>query len=318
VLTLPAKATVVEVGPRDGLQSFPRPVDTQTKIRMIDRLSEAGFPVIEVTGFAHPRVIPNLADAEAVFAGIRRRPGIVYRGLVPNARGAERARKAGVDEMLGLVTVSERYLTKNQNMDMDTAVAQNVESFRIAEAAGIAFTMALGMALWCPYEGLIPVERTLDVLGRFHEAGIRRFYFAGSVGMEDPAHVNRLFTAARARHPDAELGWHVHNVAGFGAANVVAALDGGATRIEGSICGVGGGIAMPGAMGTVGNLPTEDVVHLLNEMGVVTGIATEAAIAASRDVAALLGIEARSHVAHGGTRRDILARGRQSPAAHPV
>ena len=121
MLQLPEKITVVEVGPRDGLQSFPSWVDTDTKVRMIDRLSEAGYPVIEVTNFAHPKVIPNLKDAEEVMERISRRPGTIYRALVPNARGAERAAKTDCDEMLGLITVSKTYLAKNQNMTPDEA-----------------------------------------------------------------------------------------------------------------------------------------------------------------------------------------------------
>src|SRR3546814_11233438 len=136
MLRLPEKVTVVEVGPRDGLQSFPRWVDTEVKVRMIDRLSEAGFPVIEVTNFAHPRVIPHLKDAEEVMARIKRRPGTIYRGLVPNAKGAERAAKPNCDELVGLITVSTTYLAKNQNMELDTAT-EDATSIRKAERGAV-------------------------------------------------------------------------------------------------------------------------------------------------------------------------------------
>ncbi|MGE0718155.1 MAG: hydroxymethylglutaryl-CoA lyase [Alphaproteobacteria bacterium] len=315
---MPKSVKVVEVGPRDGLQSFPRWIETDVKVAMVDRLSLVGLPVIEVTGFAHPRVIPNLRDAEEVLARIRRRPGTVYRGLVPNARGAERAAGAGVDEMLGLVTVSEAYLRKNQNMTMEQAVEQAGAAFRIADAAGIAFVMAMGASFWCPYEGRIPEEKVLGLLARFRDMGMRRFYLAGSTGMEDPAHVNRLFRKASDRWPDIELGFHVHNMAGIGTANVVAALDGGAVSIEGAICGIGGGMTLPTTIASVGNLPSEDVVHLLNEMGNATGVDTAAMRDASRDVAAMLGIQPRSHLAHSGTRADVMAAGRDNPRHHPI
>ena len=318
MLNLPESATVVEVGPRDGLQSFPRWIDTDTKVRMIDRLSAAGFPVIEVTNFAHPRVIPNLRDAEEVMERIARRPGTVYRALVPNARGAARAAGTRVDEMLGLITVSATYLRKNQNMTVDEAVEQAVQAFHIAEKAGARFVMALGMSFWCPYEGRIPEAQVLALLARFHDAGIRRFYLAGSVGMEDPRHVNTLFRSIRERWPTIEIGFHVHNLAGIGTANILAALDGGATSIEGSICGIGGGMTLPSTMGSVGNLPTEDIVYLLNEAGVATGLETAAVLAAARDVAALLGIEPRSHIAHCGTRADVMEMGRRHPKEHPA
>ena len=318
MLNLPKKVTVVEVGPRDGLQSFPNWVETDTKVEMIDRLSAVGYPVIEVTNFAHPKVIPNLSDAEEVMARIKRRPGTVYRALVPNARGAERAAKTDCDEMLGLITVSKTYLAKNQNMERDEAIDQGVKAFEIAEKAGAKFIMTLGMALWCPYEGRIDEDDSLAVAQRYYDAGIRRFYFAGSVGMEDPRHVNALFARATERFADAEFGWHVHNLAGMGTANIIAALDGGATSIEGAICGIGGGIVMPTTMGSVGNFPSEDIVHMLNEMGIETGVDTVAAKEAAADIAKMIDIEPRSHITHCGTRADVQLKGQKNPRAHPV
>jgi len=308
VIRLPAQVQVVEVAPRDGLQSFKRPVDTATKVHLVDRLSDAGFPVIEVGGFAHPRAIPNLADAEAVFERIRRKPGVVYRGLVPNARGAERAAAARVDEMLGLTIVSQAYLARNQNMTADQAVAEAVKAFHIAERHSIRFVMALGMSFWCPYEGTIPRAAVLSQLKRLRNAGIRSFYLAGSVGMEDPRHVNELFAHAYDAVPDIELGFHVHNLGGMATANILAALDAGARWIEGAICGIGGGIAMPASLGSVGNFPTEDLVAYLELMGVSTGLDAAAVRAAALDVAAMLDISPRSHAGQGVTRQNIQTR----------
>ena len=311
MLKFPEKVRVVEVGPRDGLQSFPRWVDTDTKVAMVNRLSRAGFALIEVTSFARATAVPNLKDAESVLARIERRPGTVIRALVPNAKGAERAVATGlVDELLGLITVSEAYLAHNQNMTLEQAVAEGIRAFETAAARGLGFTMAIGMALWCPYEGRIPESNALAVLGRFWDAGIRRFYFAGSVGMDDPRHVRSLFRMACERHPGIELGYHVHNVPGFGVANVLAALDAGASFLEGSICGVGGGIAMPTSMGMVGNLPTEDIVHLLNASGIETGLDTMEVQACARDIAGLLGIEPLSYLCRTGTREALLEQAR--------
>lgn len=315
MLDIPDSVTVVEVGPRDGLQSFDRWVDTETKIRIIDRLSEVGFPVIEITSFAHPRAVPHLRDAEEVVARIRRREGTIYRALVPNARGATRAVAAGgVDEMLGLITATNAYTMRNQNMTVAEAVPQAIEAFRIADRAGIAFVMAIGMAFWCPYEGLVPEETVEALIGEFRDAGMRHFYLAGSVGMEDPVHVNRLFRRLLRRWPDITLGYHVHNMSGAGLANSLAALDAGATRLEGAICGLGGGMTMPKTYGAVGNLASEDIVQMLNDMGVRTGIATAEVQAATREIAALLAITPRSHVGTAGTRADLLAEGRQHAA----
>jgi hydroxymethylglutaryl-CoA lyase len=321
-LRLPARTTVVDVAPRDGLQSFQRWVDTDTKVAMIDRLSRTGLPVIEVTNFAHPRVIPNLKDAEEVCARIARRPGVVYRGLVPNARGAERAlampAAARLDELLGLITVSEAYNRKNQNMTLEQGVEEAIRTFRIVDAAATPFVMALGMSMWCPYEGVIAPDKVLGLVGRFRNAGMRRFYLAGSLGMEDVRQVGSLFGRVLDRHPDIEVGFHVHNLAGSGTANVIAALDAGAAFVEGAICGIGGGIAMPKTIASVGNLATEDIVHMLNEAGVETGVATAEIAAAARDIARLLDITAGSHAAHVGTRADVMEGARQAPREHPA
>lgn len=319
MLNLPDQITISEVGPRDGLQSLDKWVDTDTKIAMIDRLSRAGFPVIEVTGFARNTVIPNLKDAEEVCARIERRPGTVYRALVPNVRGTERALGSKLDELLGLITVSETYLRKNQNMSLPQAIEQGIECFRTADRAGIGFVMAIGVSMWCAYEGPIPQEKTMAVLRQLREGGIRRFYLAGSMGMEDPAQVGALFRRAAQELPDCEFGYHVHNLSGWGTANVLAAVDAGASFIEGSICGIGGGIAMPTSVASVGNLPTEDLVGMFEAMGVRTGVDPGEAVAASREIAAMLGIEARSHAAHVGTRTELLEQGRAHPRnPHPA
>jgi hydroxymethylglutaryl-CoA lyase len=178
--------------------------------------------------------------------------------------------------------------------------------------------MALGMSLFCPYEGVIEPERTLDCVARLRNLGVRRFYLAASTGMEEPRQVNVLFTRAFEQFADCEFAFHVHEKMGLAAANLVAALDAGVTMVEGSICGIGGGIAFPGGTGLVGNLPTEDIVNFFNTMGIDTGISTAAALAAARDVAALAGIPANSRLTAVGSRSDITALGASNPSAHPL
>ena len=145
-------------------------------------------------------------------------------------------------------------------MSNEDAIEQNIQSFRLADREGIPFVMALGMAFWCAYEGLIPDEAVIDMVGRFRNAGIKRQYLAGSIGMEDPAHVNRLFRKLYAKYPDVELGFHIHNLSGMATANIVAAMDAGVHWLEGAICGIGGGMAIPTTVGEVGNYPLEDLV----------------------------------------------------------
>jgi hydroxymethylglutaryl-CoA lyase len=177
----------------------------------------------------------------------------------------------------------------------------------------MGFVMALGVAMWCAYEGTIPQDKTIAVLRRLHDGGIRRFYLAGSMGMEDPMMVASLFRRAAKEFPGCEFGYHVHNLSGQGTANVLAAVDAGASFIEGSICGIGGGIAMPTSVASVGNLPTEDLVCMFESMGVRTGVSPQEAVAASREIAALLGITASSHASQIGTREEMLNQGKHNP-----
>jgi hydroxymethylglutaryl-CoA lyase len=263
-------------------------------------------------------VIPNLKDAEEVCARIVRRPGTVYRGLVPNARGAERALDTKLDELLGLTVVSETYLRKNQNMTADQGVEQGIKCFRMADGAGMGFVMALGVSMWCAYEGVIPEDKTVALVRRLRDGGIKRFYLAGSMGMEHPTQVGSLFRRMGDEFPDCEFGYHVHNLSGAGTANVLAAMDAGASFIEGSICGIGGGIAMPTSVASVGNLPTEDLVVLFESMGIATGVDPAEIVAASREIADLLGIDPHSHAAQVGTRDELLKQGREHPREHPT
>lgn len=298
---------IMEVGPRDGLQSFVTHVPTDTKLKIIEHLIAAGLRTIEVTGFAHPAKIPQFADAEALCERLPREVVVSYRGMAPNARGADRAIKAGIDEVVGLITASATYLRKNQNMTFEQAIDEAVAAFRLTDKAGKPFTMAMGLAFWCAYEGPVPEERVLDLLQRFRSAGITRFYLAATVGLESPDHVERLFARAYDRHPDIQLGFHVHNLGGRAPVLAWSALGAGACWIEGAICGIGGGIAMPENLATVGNYATEDLVSLLADSGVDTGLDPDRVIAASSEVAALLGIAPRSFAGSGASRGAVRA-----------
>ena len=318
MMHLPYSVTVVEVGPRDGLQSLDHWIDTESKVAMVDRLSAAGFPVIEVTSFAHPKVVPMLRDAESVLERIQRREGTVYRALVPNKRGAIRAVETDIDEILGLMTVSETYMASNQNMTLDEAIEAGGECFKVAEQAGRAFIMALGMSMYCPYEGIIDPNLTLACVSKLRNLGVRRYYLAASTGMEEPRQVNQLFRRAFEQFPDCEFGLHLHERMGLASANLLAALDAGVTMVEGSICGIGGGIAFPGGTGAVGNLPTEDIVNFLDCMGVDVGLDVDEVVAAARDIAVIAGIDSLSRATTTGTRKDLTRLARTQPSAHPV
>ena len=313
MLNLPRKMLLVDVAARDGLQSLPKWIPTDDKVWLCDRLTDLGVPVVEVASFAHPKVVPNMRDAEEVFARIKRKPGVVYRGQAPNVRGAHRAIEAKVGEMLGLITVSETYTNHNQNMTNEQAIEQNIQSFRLADGKGIPFVMALGMAFWCPYEGLIEEDVVIDMVGKFRNAGIKRQYLAGSIGMEDPAHVSRLYRRLYEKFPDIELGFHIHNLSGMATANVLAAMDAGVHWLEGAICGIGGGMAIPTDVGKVGNFPLEDLVAMLSEMGVDTGLDPKEVIRAAHEIGKRLGIPVDSHRGTGCTREDVMRAGAENP-----
>lgn len=316
-MKLAERVTLTEVGPRDGLQSLGRTIPTEDKIKMIEILVDAGITSIEATSFVRPEVIPELADAEAVMSGIARGPGVQYRALVPNKRGAQRAAAAGVDVMVALITVSETYSRKNQNRGVDDLVRSVAEILEESRASGVPADIAVGMAFFCPYEGPIPEQQVEDLLARLIDLGGERFYVATSVGMADPAHVNRLCARLLNSWPNLKLGIHLHNTNGMALANAVAAMDAGVTTFEGSICGIGGGIVMPHGM-AVGNVATEDLAHMFGEMGVRTDIDVERISAAALEVASLLGIEPLSYVTRGGNKKAVLALGRERPKEHPV
>ena len=200
--SLPLAVAVTEVGPRDGLQSHSSFVETDVKVAIIDRLSAAGFRTIEATSFAHPKAVPHLQDAEQVLASIQRRPGVVYRALAPNERGAQRAVNAGADAVLGLITASETYNRENQNRSIAESIDEARRAFDVTTAAGLGFTMAVGMALYCPFEGRIDEENVLAIVEPLHATGVRSFYFAGSLGVEDPRHVTSLISLATTTWPE--------------------------------------------------------------------------------------------------------------------
>lgn len=300
-MRFPARAEIVEVAPRDGLQSLPQALSTADKVWLVDALSDLGFGTVEVTGFVSPRAIPNLADADEVMARIRRRPGTVYRGLAPNARGAERAVAAGCDEIVGLVTASDGYTARNQNMTVQAAFEQAMTSHQVTAEAGRRFVLAIGMAFFCPYDGAIDAGRVLGLVDAAWRRGVRAIYLAGSLGLEHPREVSERFSRIRDRWPDLRLGFHVHDLGGMAPANILCALDAGVDWFETSICGIGGGVATPTA---TGNFPTEDLARMLADCGVETGLDARAVMLAARAISERLNLPLMSASGQRGDRRE--------------
>ena len=275
----PASVKVKEVGPRDGLQAEAAILPTEDKLRLIGRLADAGLREIEATSFVSPKAIPALADAAEVFAKLDRRPGVVYSAIVPNEKGARRAVESEADEIQIFLAASEGYNRSNVRMSVEESLEQAARVAKIVREADVPFVAVLSVAFGCPYEGAVAPERVLDLCGRLMELGVEEVTFGDTTGMAYPTQVGELSHAYGERYPDVPLRLHFHNTRGMGLANVLAGLEAGVDRFDASVGGLGGSPYAPGA---TGNIPTEDLVHMLHEMGIETGVDLEALIGCAR------------------------------------
>jgi hydroxymethylglutaryl-CoA lyase len=305
VLRLPESVRLVEVGLRDGLQVVTRPVPTSEKVRLVGRLLDAGVRHVEAVSFAHPRVLPQLADAEQVMAAVPRDRGAVYRGLVPNRRGAERAQGCGLDEIVALACTDEAVTWINQRTTVDAVLAELAGIGQMARRAGARFVVGVAMAFFAPGTGRVPAQARRRCVRAAVDAGASGVYLASSAGMDDPRDVANGVAEVRADHPDVEVGVHLHARNGMALANALAALEAGATWIEGAFGGLGGDLWAPGDPAVLGNAPLEDLVHLMDGLGVSTGIDLPRYLDVVRDAMAVTGATARSAVLAGGTRAEL-------------
>jgi hydroxymethylglutaryl-CoA lyase len=294
---LPASVKVKEVGPRDGLQAESAILPTEDKLRLIDCLADAGLREIETTSFVHPKAIPPLADAEDVFANLERRPGVVYSAIVPNEKGAERAVEAGADEVQVFLAATESYNQNNVQMSVEESLQQATRIAEIVRGADTPFVAVLSVAFGCPYEGPVAQERVLELSGRLIELGAEEITYGDTTGMAYPTQVRELSEAYRERYPEVPLRMHFHNTRGMGLANVLATLEAGVDRIDASVGGLGGS---PFAAGATGNISTEDLVHMLHEMGIETGVNLEALIGCAQLLEELLERELPGQVMKAG------------------
>ncbi len=266
----PARVTITEVGPRDGLQNEAVELPTEGKAALIEALLAAGLTHIEATSFVHPKRVPQLKDAEALLARLPRRPGVAFSALVPNDRGYDRARAAGVDHIVVFLSASDSHNTANVNRTTAESLAALAPLVKRAKAEGCHVAADVSTSFGCPFEGPVPAERVLDIARRLAEAGADAVALADTVGHGNPAQVRDLFERAREVLPPAvELVAHFHDTRGLGLANALAALEAGVTHFDASIAGLGG---CPYAPGATGNVATEELVYMLESMGIETGI----------------------------------------------
>jgi len=277
--------TIVEVGPRDGLQNEHVTISTADKIEFINHLSAARLPVIEVSAFVSPKWVPQLADAEAVFAGIARGPGIRYTALVPNIEGLDRALAAGVGEVAVFAASTETFSRKNINKSIGESLVVYADVCRRAHASGLRVRGYLSTAFGCPFEGPVPPQQVAEVAAQLFALGVFEVAISDTIGIAHPGQVPIVLDAVLARVPAGHLALHFHDTRGTALANVLTALPFGITTFDASAGGLGG---CPYAPGAAGNLATDDLVYMLNGMGIETGVSLPALTEASEFMASRL------------------------------
>jgi len=299
VSKLPASVRIREVGPRDGFQNEPEVIPTDEKVRLIGMLARAGFQRLEVTSFVRADVIPQLADAEDVLARIERVDGVAYTVLIPNEKGLERAleHRDRFDEVNLFLSASETHNRENVNRSVSESLTGLERTIARAREEGLRCEGVIAVSFGCPYEGEVPQDRVFGIAERLAEAGCEEVGFGDTTGMANPAQVAEFFAAARERLPDVELTAHFHNTRGQGLANVLAALERGIESFESAFGELGG---CPVPPGSTGNISTEDLVSMLEEMGVETGVDLAKLIEASRAVQETLGRPLGAHVLRAG------------------
>lgn len=300
-LSHPTAVRIREVGPRDGIQSEKAHISTDDKVRLIRALAASGVKYIEAVSFVSPKAVPQMADAKDVWERVRadRDDGIFYSALVPNAKGAQLAAEAGVDGVQVFLAASDGYNTRNVGKTVEESLEDVAAVVRVASSAGLPVEGTISSSFGDAYEGDVAPERVVEVSRRMHELGIDGISYGDTTGMATPRGVREVVEAVRASLPDVDINMHFHDTRGTGLANVLAALELGVDYLDASIGGMGGS---PFASGSTGNVATEDVVHMLTDMGIDTGIDLDKLLEAGRVAQSFIDGELPSKVLKAGPR----------------
>ncbi|MGQ7814303.1 hydroxymethylglutaryl-CoA lyase [Metapseudomonas furukawaii] len=299
-MTIPKKVRLVEVGPRDGLQNEKQPISVADKVRLVDDLTAAGLGYVEVGSFVSPKWVPQMAGSAEVFAQIQRKPGVTYAALAPNMKGFEAALEAGVKEVAVFAAASEAFSQKNINCSIAESLARFVPVVEAARAQGISVRGYVSCVLGCPYEGEVPAEQVAAVAAELFAMGCYEVSLGDTIGTGNAGATRHLFEVVGAQVPRDKLAGHFHDTYGQAVANIYASLLEGISVFDSSVAGLGG---CPYAKGATGNVATEDVLYLMNGLGIETGIDLDKLAAAGQRICAVLGKDNGSRVA-----RAILAR----------
>lgn len=268
-MQLPGKVTVVEVGPRDGLQNVRKFIDMDKKVALIDALSMTGLEKIEATAFVHPRAVPQMRDASEVMQRIKRNPKVKYSALVPNERGLQRAIESNVDEVTFVISISETFNRKNLNMTIQESINQLKLAVEMCSANSISIRADISAAFGCPFEGKVEAKEVINLIRHLKDLSIYEITLCDTTGMANPLQVAHLLNAIHKSISGIEVAVHFHNFRGIGLANVLSAIQSDVTMLDTSVNGIGG---CPFAPEPTGNVATEDVVYMLNQMDIDTGI----------------------------------------------
>lgn len=287
-----------EVAPRDGFQSESRFIPTDQKVALIDALTATGIARIEATSFVSPKAIPNLRDAAEVVSAIQRRKGVDVTVLVPNLKGAERALACGVDEINLVMSASDAHGRANLRMTPDESLQQFANIIDTVRDSGVFINASLSTAFGCPFEGKVPEARVFDLIEQQLALGVEGVTLCDTTGVANPLQVSKLCTQVLERFPDVPFTLHFHNTRGMGLANALAAWQVGITRFDASLGGLGG---CPFAPGATGNVCTEDLVHMFEQMGVNTGVNLPALLEASATLPDLIGHDTPGQVGKAGS-----------------
>ncbi|WP_151449007.1 hydroxymethylglutaryl-CoA lyase [Lacisediminimonas profundi] len=290
-MTLPGRVKIVEVGPRDGLQNEKETIPADIKVELVDRLTRAGFPNIEAASFVSPKWVPQMATSAEVMERIQRKPGVIYSALVPNMRGFEAALAARVDEVVIFGAASEAFSQKNINCSIAESIDRFAEVARATKQHGLRLRGAISCAFGCPYQGEVPVEAVADVVRRLRDIGCDEIDIADTIGVATPNKVHAVMNRVVQDYPLSQLSGHFHDTYGQAMANIYASLECGITIFHSSVAGLGG---CPYAKGATGNVATEDVLYMMQGLGIETGIDLDQVVDAGQFISAALGRKAIS------------------------
>ncbi|MFZ7101584.1 MAG: hydroxymethylglutaryl-CoA lyase [Peptococcaceae bacterium] len=299
----PEKITICEVGPRDGLQNEKTIFTVEQKVQLIESIVEAGVSIVEIGSFVHPKVVPSMANSDEVARRIKRRDGVEYRGLIANLKGAERALAAGINKVKLTVSASESHCRANLNKAPEDIIAGFYDCVEFAAKNGMKVSGAISTAFGCPFEGKIAMEQVEKVVTRFVELGVTELSLSDTTGMANPRQVYNLSCRLKERFSQVQWVFHFHNTRGMALANIIAGMQAGIAVFDSSFAGLGG---CPFAPGASGNVATEDVIHMIHEMGIATGVDLDKVIGVARLVREFVNHETESFILKAGCCSDLI------------